>query len=48
MSRLLWSMRTSELNLLRRELMLSCAIINRFGFLSLVFLSFSKGSEINS
>ena len=27
------------------EIMLSCAVINLFGFLSLVFLSFSKGSE---
>ena len=48
MSRLLCSICTSESNLLRRELILSCAIINLFGFLSLVFLSFSKGSEIGS
>ena len=39
---------TSESNLSRRELMLSCAIIKQFGFLSQVFLSFSKGSEIAS
>ena len=48
MSGLLCNIRTSESNLLRRELILSCAIINLFEFLSLVFLSFSKGSEIGS
>ena len=42
MSRLLCSIRTSESNLLRRELILSCAIINLFGFLCLVFLVFQK------
>ena len=47
MSRLLSSIHTSESNLLRTESILSCAIINLFGFLSLVFLSFLKGSEIN-
>ena len=48
MSRLLRSICTSESNLLRRKLMLRSAIINPFEHLSLVFLCFSKRSEINS
>ena len=50
MSRLLCSICTGESNSLHRYSMLSWAIINLSGFLSLVFLIFSKGSDskINS
>ena len=48
MSRSLCSIRTSESNLLRRELMLSYPIINLFEFLSLVFSNFLRGSESDS
>ena len=47
MSRLLCSICTSESNSLHRETMLIWAIINLFGFLSQVFIIFSKGSEID-
>ena len=46
MSRLLCSICTIKSNLLRRELVLSCAIIYLFGFLSLVFVGFRKGPGV--
>ena len=46
MSRLLCSICTIKSNLLRRELVLSCAIIYLFGFLSLVFVGFWKGPGV--